>query len=49
MIPGGWELMLMLAVILILSAARTWPEINHHAINRRNGPREIFCMTQSSL
>ncbi len=44
---GGWELVLILAVILILSGARTFPEVSHHAINRRNDPREtvLSCVT----
>ena len=47
MIPGGWELVLILAVILMLYVARTLPEVCHHAVNRRNDPREIVlsCVT----
>jgi heme/copper-type cytochrome/quinol oxidase subunit 3 len=44
---GGWELVLILAVILILSGARTLPEVSHHVIHRRNDPREalLSCVT----
>jgi heme/copper-type cytochrome/quinol oxidase subunit 3 len=47
MILGSWELVLILAVILILSGARTLPEVSPHAVNRRNDPREIVlsCVT----
>jgi uncharacterized membrane protein len=47
MILGSWELVLILAVILLLTRARTLPEVIHHALNRRNDPREavLFFVT----
>ena len=44
---GGWEIVLILAMILILSGARTLPEISHHAADRPKDPREaaLFLLT----
>ena len=41
MIIGSWELVLILAVTLILSGARTLREVSHHALYSRNDPREL--------
>ena len=47
MMLGSWELVLILAVILILSVAPTLPEVSHPAVHSRNDPRELVlsCVT----
>ncbi len=47
MMLGSWELVLILTVILVLSGARTLPEVSDPALHSLNDPRELVlsCVT----